>query len=100
MTKSRFTIKGWGSVRRGEDKYIFPYQEQADVMVNTALFFEISILTQYALPLLRRVPANTPEYAEAMRLMKFLDYFVDIPDHELPPTSILREFLGGSSFQY
>lgn len=94
------TIKGWGSVRRGEDKYIFPYQEQADVMVNTALFFEISILTQYALPLLRRVPANTPEYAEAMRLMKFLDYFVDIPDHELPPTSILREFLGGSSFQY
>ena len=94
------TIKGWGSVRRGEDKYIFPYQEQADVMVNTALFFEISILKQYALPLLRRVPANTPEYAEAMRLMKFLDYFVDIPDHELPPTSILREFLGGSSFQY
>lgn len=94
------TLKGWSSVRRGEDKYIFPYQEQADVMVNTALFFEISILKQYARPLLVQVPANTPEYAEALRLMKFLDYFVEIPDHELPPTSILREFLGGSSFTY
>lgn len=94
------TLKGWSSVRRGEDKYIFPYQEQADVMVNTALFFEISILKQYARPLLVQVPANTPEYAEALRLMKFLDYFVEIPDHELPPTSILREFVGGSSFSY
>lgn len=94
------TLKGWSSVRRGEDKYIFPYQEQADVMVNTALFFEISILKQYARPLLVQVPANTPEYAEALRLMKFLDYFVEIPDRELPPTSILREFLGGSSFSY
>lgn len=94
------TLKGWPSVRRGEDKYIFPYQEQADVMVNTALFFEISILKQYAQPLLVRVPANTPEYAEALRLLRFLDYFVEISDRELPPTSILREFLGGSSFNY
>lgn len=94
------TLKGWASVRRGEDKYIFPYQEQADVMVNTSLFFEISILKHYAQPLLVRVPANTPEYAEALRLLRFLDYFVEIPDRELPPTSILREFLGGSSFNY
>ncbi len=94
------TLRGWASVRRGEDKYIFPYQEQADVMVNTALFFEISILKQHAQPLLARVPANTPEYAEALRLLKFLDHFVEISDQELPPTSILREFLGGSSFHY
>lgn len=94
------TIRGWGSVRRGEDKYIFPFQEQADVMVNTSLFFEISILKRYAQPLLGRVPANTPEFAEALRLSRFLDYFVEIPDRELPPTSILREFLGGSSFSY
>ena len=70
------------------------------MMVNTALFFEISILKHYAQPLLARVPANTPEYAEALRLLKFLDYFVEISDRELPPTSILREFLGGSSFAY
>lgn len=94
------TIKGWESVRRGEDRYIFPYQEQADVMFNTALFFELSILKHYAQPLLVRVPANTPEYAEAMRLLRFLDYFIEIPDTDLPPTSILREFLGGSSFVY
>lgn len=94
------TLKGWHSVRRGEDKNIFPYQERADVMINTALFFEIPVLKKYALPLLNQVPANTPEYAEALRLLRFLDYFVDIPDRELPPTSILREFLGGSSFLY
>lgn len=94
------TLKGWASVRRGEDKHIFPYQGLADVMVNTALFFEIPILKPYARPLLTQVPANTPEYAEALRLLKFLDHFVEIPDRELPPTSILREFLGGSSFQY
>lgn len=94
------TLKGWASVRRGEDKNIFPYQERADVMVNTSLFFEISMLKHYAQPHLVRVPANTPEYAEALRLLKFLDYFVEIPDRELPPTSILREFLGGSSFLY
>ncbi len=94
------TLKGWHSVRRGEDRHIFPYQEQADLMFNTALFFEISILKAYAQPLLASVPANTPEYAEALRLLRFLDYFVEIPDRELPPTSILREFLGGSSFIY
>lgn len=94
------TLKGWPSVRRGEDKYIFPYQERADVMVNTSLFFEISMLKHYAQPHLVQVPANTPEYAEALRLLRFLDYFVEMPDRELPPTSILREFLGGSSFIY
>lgn len=94
------TLKGWQSVRRGEERYIFPYQEQADAMFNTALFFELSILKQYAQPLLVRVPANTPEYAEALRLLRFLDYFVEVSDRELPPTSILREFLGGSSFDY
>lgn len=94
------TLKGWQSVRRGEERYIFPYQEQADAMFNTALFFELSILKHYAQPLLVRVPANTPEYAEALRLLRFLDYFVEVSDRELPPTSILREFLGGSSFDY
>lgn len=94
------TLKGWQSVRHGEDRNIFPFQEQADAMFNTALFFELSILKKYAQPLLSRVPANTPEYAEALRLLRFLDYFVDISDEDLPPTSILREFLGGSSFTY
>lgn len=94
------TIKGWPSVRRGEDRHIFPFQEQADVMFGTALFFELAILKQYALPLLAQVPANTPESAEALRLTNFLNCFVDIPDTELPPTSILREFIGGSSFKY
>ncbi len=94
------TLHGWASVRRGEDRYIFPYQERADVMVNTSLFFELAMLKHYAQPHLVQVPANTPEHAEALRLLRFLDYFVEIPDHELPPTSILREFLGGSSFEY
>ena len=94
------TLAGWASVRRGEDKHIFPFQEQADVMFNTALFFEFPILKHYALPLLVTVPATTPEYAEALRLMNFLDCFAEISDHELPPTSILREFIGQSSFIY
>lgn len=94
------TIKGWQSVRRGEDKHIFPYQEQADIMFGTALFFEIPILKKYAIPLLAEVPATAPEYAEANRLTKFLSYFVNMPDDGLPPTSILREFIGGSSFDY
>lgn len=94
------TIAGWSSVRRGEDEHIFPFQEQADVMFNTSLFFELPILKSHAMPLLEQVPANSAECAEAVRLMKFLNYFVDISDSELPPTSILREFLGGSSFEY
>lgn len=97
---AQHTLAFWPSVRRGEDRHIFPYQEQADVMFNTSLFFELSILKNHVEPLLLSVPANSQEYPEALRLLKFLDYFVDIPDRELPPTSILREFLGGSSFEY
>ncbi|MEG2755209.1 MAG: nucleoside kinase, partial [Mucinivorans sp.] len=94
------TLKGWSSVRRGEDKYIFPYQEQADVMFNTALIFEFPILARHAMPLLELVPATEPESAEAIRLLRFLNYFVDMSEHQVPPTSILREFIGGSSFEY
>jgi uridine kinase len=94
------TISRWESVRRGEDQNIFPYQENADVMFNSALLYEFGILKTYAEPILRDVPVNVPEYAEARRLMKFLDFFERIPDQEIPPTSILREFLGGSTFSY
>ncbi len=94
------TIKRWQSVRRGEDRWIFPFQEQADVMFNSALFFELCILRNYAEPLLHEVPNTVPEYAEARRLLRFLDMFVSISDKEIPPTSILREFIGGGSFSY
>ena len=94
------TISRWPSVRAGEDKWIFPYQENADVMFNSALLFELAIIKDYAEPILRKVPNNRPEYSEAYRLRKFLDYFVPLQDKELPPTSLLREFLGGSSFRY
>jgi uridine kinase len=94
------TISRWESVRRGEDHNIFPYQEEADVMFNSALLYEFGILKTFAEPILREVPMNVPEYAEARRLMKFLNFFVRIPDQEIPPTSILREFLGGSTFSY
>ena len=91
------TLKRWQSVRRGEDKYIFPYQENADVMFNSSLFYEIPVLKRYAIELLRSVNDTVPEYGEAHRLLKFLDNFVGIPSDEIPPTSILREFIGGSS---
>ena len=94
------TISRWPSVRAGEDKWIFPYQENADVMFNSALLFELAIIKDYAEPILRKVPNNRPEYSEAYRLRKFLEYFVPLQDKELPPTSLLREFLGGSSFRY
>ncbi|HNS31082.1 MAG TPA: nucleoside kinase [Tenuifilaceae bacterium] len=94
------TISRWESVRRGEDRYIFPYQEEADVMFNTSLLYEFGILKPFAEPILAQVPMNVPEYAEARRLLKFLSYFVGIPYDEIPPTSILREFLGGSTFSY
>ncbi len=94
------TLKRWESVRRGEEKHIFPYQEQADVMFNSALFYEISILKTYAEPLLHDIADNVPEYGEAQRILRFLDSFIPLPDSELPPTSILKEFLGGSSFEY
>lgn len=94
------TLRRWPSVRKGEEKYIFPYQEEADVMFNTALLFELGVLKKWAEPMLQEVPPNTPEYGEAKRLLKFLGYFVPIPEFEIPPTSILREFLEGSSFDY
>lgn len=94
------TIARWGSVRAGEDKWIFPYQEYADAMFNSALLFELAVLKDYVEPILRKVPNNCPEYSEAHRLLKFLAYFVSVRDKELPPTSLLREFLGGSSFRY
>lgn len=94
------TIKRWPSVRAGENKWIFPYQENADVMFNTALLFELAVIKSQAEPLLELVPENADEHAEAYRLRKFLNYFAPIPDRQLPPTSLLREFLGGSSFKY
>ncbi|NDV57654.1 nucleoside kinase [Bacteroides sp. 519] len=94
------TISRWPSVRAGEDKWIFPYQENADVMFNSALLFEFAALRPYAEPILSSVPRNCPEYAEAYRLLKFIRYFVPIQDKEIPPTSLIREFLGGSSFKY
>ena len=94
------TLARWESVRRGEEKHIFPYQENADVMFNSSLFYEISVLRRFAEPILREVPDTVPEYGEAKRMLKFLDNFIPIPPDEIPPTSILREFIGGSSFQY
>ncbi len=97
---ARDTIKRWSSVRRGEERNIFPYQENADVMFNSATVYELGVLKKYAEPLLQAVPENQPEYLEATRLIKFLSYFKLIDDAEIPPTSVLREFLGGSSFVY
>ncbi len=94
------TLKRWQSVRKGEDKWIFPFQENADVMFNSALLCELGMLKSYAEPILRDVPENCPEYAEAVRLLKFLSYFKTISEKDIPPTSILREFFGGSSFSY
>ena len=94
------TIRRWPSVRRGEEKNIFPFQENADVMINTSLVFELSVLKPFALPILHAVPETAPEYAEAQRLIKLLMFFKTIPELSLPGTSILREFLGGSKFTY
>ena len=97
---ARETISRWPSVRRGEEKHIFPYQEEADVMFNTALLYEFAVLKPYAEPILLEVQPNQPEYAEASRLLKFFNNFKPMQPREIPPTSILREFLGGSSFTY
>jgi len=97
---ARTTIQRWPSVRRGEDTHIFPYQENADVMFNSALIYELGVLKRYAEHLLELVPENAPEYAEAVRLLVFISYFYPISAQEIPPTSVLREFLGGSSFNY
>lgn len=94
------TIARWPSVRAGEDKWIFPYQEYADAMFNSALLFELAVLKENVEPVLRKVPNSCPEYSEAHRLLRFLSYFTPVQDKELPPTSLLREFLGGSCFNY
>ena len=94
------TLSRWASVRRGEERHIFPYQENADVMLNSSLFYEISVLRPFAEKILREVPDTVPEFDEARRMLKFLDNFIPIPSDEIPPTSILREFIGGSSFKY
>lgn len=99
-TQAAETISMWESVRRGEDQNIFPYQEEADVMFNSALPYEMAILKQFAEPLLFRISHGTPEYAEARRLIKFLDYFQGVSSEEVPQTSILREFIGGSVYEH
>jgi uridine kinase len=97
---ARETIARSPSVRRGEDKWIYPFQEEADVMFNSALLFELAVLKRHAEPILQEVPKYCEEYTEAHRLIKFLQYFIPIPEKEIPPTSLLREFVGGSSFHY
>lgn len=97
---ARDTIARWGSVRRGEQKWISPYQENADATFNSSLLFELAVMKNYAEPVLKQVPADCPEYAEASRLLKFLSYFEPLEEKDIPSTSLLREFLGGSSFHY
>lgn len=86
-------------MRRGEESYIFPYQEEADIMFNSALIYEISVLKMYAEPLLYSIREDEPEYQEAKRLLKFMDYFLGIPDDSIPNNSLLREFIGGGCFR-
>lgn len=99
-TDAASTIRRWQSVRRGEEKWIFPYQENADAMFNSSLLFELGVLKERGETLLKRVPQDIPEYAEAYRLRKFLSYFMPIDEHCIPSTSLIREFIGGSSFNY
>ena len=94
------TIMRWPSVRRGEDKWIFPYQENADAMLNSAMLYELAVLRPYVEPVLNEVPESSPAYTEAYRLRRFLQYFKCIPESEIPMTSLLREFLGGGKFEY
>lgn len=99
-TSPQDTIRRWPSVRRGEERWIFPFQENADATFNSSLLFELGVMKRYALPLLENVPHNIPEYATAYRLRRLLNCFCDIPETQVPSTSLLREFLGGSSFHY
>ncbi len=94
------TISQWPSVRECEEKWIYPYQERADIMFNSAYLIEFAVLRSHAEPILASVPKNCPEYSEAHRLLKFIHYFIPVSDKEVPPTSLLRAFLGGSSFKY
>lgn len=93
------TISMWPSVRRGEDQYIFPFQEEADVMFNSALIYELAVLKPYAESILFGIPKDVPEYVEAKRLLKFLDYFIGVSTEEIPKNSLMREFVGGSIFR-
>lgn len=97
-TSAKETIAMWDSVRRGEEKYIFPFQESADTMFNSALIYELAVLKMYAEPLLFAIDKDCPEYLEAKRLLKFLDYFLPMPSDEISQNSIIREFIGGSCF--
>ena len=99
-TSALETLRRWPSVRRGEERWIFPYQENADTMFNSSLLFELGVMKSYGESVLAAVPNTVPEYAQAYRLRKFLSYFREIPSQMIPPTSLLREFLGGSSFHY
>ena len=90
------TIRMWPSVRKGEEENIFTYQEEADAMFNSALIYELAVLKQYVEPLLFGIPKDCPEYTEAKRLLKFLDYFIGVSSEDIPKNSILREFIGGS----
>ena len=98
-TCAKRTIAMWPSVRRGEEQNIFPYQEEADVMFNSSLIYELAVLKQYVEPLLFGIEKDCPEYLEAKRLLKFLDYFVGIGSEIVPMNSLLREFIGGGCFQ-
>ena len=95
-SSARETIRMWPSVRRGEEENIFPFQEEADAMFNSALVYELAVLKQYAQPLLFAIPRDSEEWLEAKRLLKFLDYFIGVSSEDIPKNSILREFIGGS----
>ncbi len=97
---ARESISNWPNVCAAEEKWIYPYQENADMMFNSAYLIEFAVLRNHAEPILRSIPKNCPEYSEAHRLLKFIHFFTPVPDNEIPPTSLLREFLGGSSFTY
>ena len=97
---ARETISQWGNVCNAEERWILPFQETADVMFNSALNIEFAVLRTHAEIILTSVPRNCPEYSEAHRLLKFIHYFIPVSDKEIPPTSIMREFVGGSSFKY
>ena len=94
------TIRDWPKVRAGEDRNIFPFSEEADVLFNSAYLVEFAVIRLHAERILATVPRNCPEYSEANRLLKFLSYFTPVSDRQIPPTSLLREFVGGSSFKY
>ncbi len=98
-TTGENTLAMWGSVRRGEEENIFPFQEEADVMFNSALIYELAVLKQYAEPILFGIAREHPEYLEANRLLKFLDYFLGVSTEDIPRNSIIREFIGGSCFR-